>query len=121
MKHSYSSTAALIIAALGLSVVAVACLAENVGADSYARDCKQDSDCIPILELSVTDGKCTQPCAAINKKDEDKYKNDIEEERHDCESLAPAACGSGHTAACRDNKCVPLTAGGQSLADAGTD
>lgn len=110
-----------IVVSLALAGVVAACLAEDVTADAYARDCKQDSDCLAILELSVTDGKCTQPCAAINKKDEDRYKSDIEEERHDCESIAPPACGSGHTAACRDGKCVPLTAGGQSLADGGTD
>lgn len=101
--------------------VIVACGVESVVAKDYDQSCTKDSDCVLVEQLTANGTSCTISCpsSAINKKAQEKYTTELAEERADCTDIGQPSCALTQVAACVEQKCSAVTAGG--AADAGTD
>jgi hypothetical protein len=100
----------VLLSFVGMGVV-IACGVENVQAKDYNQGCEKDDDCILVDQLVGDGNECEIPCekGAINRKDEEKYAKELDEEKGSCTSEKRAECSSTPVALCKERKCTQGT------------
>ncbi len=98
-------TSGSLIARVVLGAALAACASTTMRTADYDRSCTKDSDCVAVFEGDLCDVCCND--GAINKRDEQRYEQDLEHARDACgEKIMQCEPCMGASATCQRGRCL---------------